>query len=326
MTIVRNPDDTKHAPLAMTMGFFDGVHLGHRALIDSILMKCDEIGCKSAVYTFWPHPRLVLGKEPEKLRLLTTTDEKAWIITRYGVDFMIVNDFTPDFLKIEPEEYIARLVNRFNVKHITIGANHRFGKNGRGDAALIERLAPKFGYSQCVVDELKAGPVEISSTKIRKALLDGQLERANAMLGYPYIITGEVQWGRQIGRQLGFPTANIKPVEPLKLIPSQGVYAALVKIKDQTKTGMVHIGPRPTVDPLGASTIEVNIIDFDQQIYSSTIAIALVKRMRDVQRFANLDALRHQIKMDKILVDKVLNDKDLFMHREFFSTLQTINS
>lgn len=326
MIIVQKPNQIENAQLAITMGFFDGVHLGHLSLIKSVLAESNKQGYKSAVYTFWPHPRLVLHKDPEKLRFLTTLNEKSKIISKYGVDYMIVKEFTRDFLQIEAEPYIEQLVKAYNVKHISVGANHRFGKNGEGNADLIKQLSKKYGYTYDIVDKLRSDDIDISSTKIRKALIEGDIDRANTMLGYPYIISGMVESGKQIGRQLGFPTANVRPNDPLKLIPKEGVYAALVKIRGQVKTGMVNIGARPTIDNDNRQTIEVNIIDFDNEIYCSTIELAIVKRMRNIKHFSKIEELKQQLVADKEMTIDIFKTINLDSYQNLFLTLQPTNS
>lgn len=321
MVIVQKPEQIEATQLAITMGFFDGVHSGHVSLIESVLSASSNYGYKSGVYTFWPHPRLVLQKEAEKLRFLTTLNEKSKIIAKFGIDYLIVKEFTRDFLQLDAKAYIENLVDIYHVKHISVGANHRFGRYGSGDAELIKKLSGQYGYSYDVVDEVTVDNVDISSTKIRQALLDGDIDRANTMLGYPYIISGMVENGKQIGRQLGFPTANVRPNDPLKLIPKEGVYATLVKVKGQLKTGMLNIGSRPTIDKDRRQTIEVHIIDFANEIYSSTIELAVVKRLRNTKRFAKIEDLKQQLIADKEATNELFKNYDFDSYQNLFLTL-----
>lgn len=320
MLIVQKPEQIKGAELAVTIGFFDGVHIGHQSLISSVMDASSRYGYKTAVYTFWPHPRLVLQKEADKLRFLSTLNEKTKMLSKKGIDYMIVREFTRDFHSLTAEEYIGYLTSSYNVKHISVGQNHRFGKNGEGDVELIKRLSSTHSYSYSIVDEIITDNVTVSSTKIRAALNDGDMERANAMLGYPYLITGTVESGRQFGRQMGFPTANIRPSDPLKLIPKEGVYTALVMVEGQIKAGMVNIGYRPTVDSSGKQTTEVHILDFDNEIYGYRIEVALLKRIRNTKQFPNIETLRQQLADDKEYTLNIYNNLNLESYRDMFLT------
>ncbi len=323
MIIVQKPEQTKGREIAITIGFFDGLHAGHRALIREVLKAAELMNIGSAVVTFWPHPRLVLKKDPEKLRFLTTLNEKSKIVSKSGVDFLIVQEFTPQYFNLEPADFIDYLVNNYHVKHIVVGADHRFGKDGKGNADLLKQLGVEKGFSVQIIDQLVIDNTDISSTKIREALLKGNIERANQMLGYPYLITGAVESGNQLGRKLGFPTANIRPNDPLKLIPLEGVYAAIVSINGEIKQGMLNIGFRPTVENSRRQTIEVHIFDFEQEIYNSGIEVALIKRLRNEKRFQSIDLLQAQLLQDKILAIEALKDQDINSFQNLFLTLRS---
>ncbi|MCB8964370.1 MAG: bifunctional riboflavin kinase/FAD synthetase [Bacteroidales bacterium] len=323
MIIVQKPEQTKGREIAITIGFFDGLHAGHRALIREVLKAAELMNLGSAVVTFWPHPRLVLKKDPEKLRFLTTLNEKSKIVSKSGVDFLIVQEFTPQYFNLEPADFIDYLVNNYHVKHIVVGADHRFGKDGKGNADLLKQLGAEKGFSVQIIDQLVIDNTDISSTKIREALLKGNIERANQMLGYPYLITGAVESGNQLGRKLGFPTANIRPNDPLKLIPLEGVYAAIVSINGEIKQGMLNIGFRPTVENSRRQTIEVHIFDFEQEIYNSGIEVALIKRLRNEKRFQSIDLLQAQLLQDKTLAIEALKDQDINSFQNLFLTLRS---
>lgn len=324
MIIVQKPDQTKGKEIALTMGFFDGVHAGHQALINGVLQSAQNMGLGSAVLTFWPHPRLVLQKDPEKLRFLTTLNEKSKIVSKYGVDFLIVQEFTPEYFNLEPDIFIEKLVNNFHVKHFVVGSDHRFGKGGKGNSHLLNQLAPLYGFSVQVIDQLLADGLNISSTKIREALIRGDIDKANKMLGYPYLITGTVETGNRVGRQIGFPTANIRPNDPLKLIPQEGVYAVIVNIDNKIMWGMLNIGFRPTVENGGKQTIEVHIFDFDREIYNSGIEIALIKRLRSEKRFPSVDHLKEQLTLDKAKALEVLHEQNPNTYQNLFLTLRPL--
>jgi len=323
MIIVQKPDQTKGREIALTMGFFDGVHAGHRTLIDGVLKSAELMGLGSAVLTFWPHPRLVLQKDPEKLRFLTTLNEKSKIVSKCGIDFLIVQEFTPQYFNLEPEAFINHLVKDYHVKHFVVGADHRFGKGGTGSADLLKHLSQEYGYTVEVIEQLIVDGVNISSTKIREALIKGDIDRANHMLGYPYLITGAVESGNQVGRQIGFPTANIRPNDPLKLIPLEGVYAVVVNIDGEIKQGMLNIGFRPTIESSRRQTIEVHIFDFDKEIYNSGIEIALIKRLRNEKRFPSVEQLKHQLEKDKEMAIEVLKEHNSYTFQNLFLTLRS---
>ncbi|MGE0078616.1 MAG: bifunctional riboflavin kinase/FAD synthetase [Bacteroidales bacterium] len=323
MIIVQKPDQTKGREIALTIGFFDGVHAGHKALIDNVLKVAELQNLGSAVLTFWPHPRLVLQKDPEKLRFLTTLNEKSKIVSKCGIDFLIVQEFTPQYFNQEPEAYIKTLVKEYHVKHFVVGVDHRFGKDGKGDSSLLLQLSQELGYTVQIIEELLVDGLNISSTKIREALQKGDLDKANQMLGYPYLITGAVESGKQVGRQIGFPTANIRPNDPLKLIPQEGVYAVIVNIDGEIKQGMLNIGFRPTVENSRRQTIEVHIFDFDKEIYNSGIEIALMKRLRNEKRFQSIELLKQQLVTDKENAIEALKDQNSDSFQNLFLTLRS---
>lgn len=281
-----------------TVGVFDGVHLGHMEIINRLSAKAREKNCESVVITFEPHPRLVLPHHAE-VKLLQTLSEKLQRFELAGVGAVLVIPFDRDFAKITPHDFIKHvLVDSLHVSHVITGYDHFFGQNRQGDYDMLSKLGKQFNFT---VDELPMVLVAehtVSSSTVRRALLDGDVKLAATMLGYPYSITGVVVTGNKIGRNIGYPTANIKPNNPHKLIPGQGVYATKVTVEGFTYTGMTNIGYRPTIDA-DHLTIEVNIFDFNQDIYSQDITLSFIERIRNEKRFASLGDLQLQLANDK---------------------------
>jgi riboflavin kinase/FMN adenylyltransferase len=288
-----------------TVGVFDGVHLGHMEIITWLTDSAREKKCESVVITFEPHPRLVLPHHGE-VRLLQTMDEKLQRFEIAGVDIVLVIPFTPEFAKISPPDFIKNvLVDILKVSHIITGYGHFFVQNSQGDFDLLNEMGKEFDFT---VDELPMVTVSsntVSSSSVRRALLDGDVALAASMLGYPYSMTGEVVTGNKIGRNIGYPTANLKPNSHHKLIPGQGVYATLVNIEGAIYKGMTNIGYRPTIDA-DHLTIEANIFDFNSDIYNKEITLSFVERIRNEKRFGSLGELQLQLASDKIVAGKML--------------------
>ncbi|MHC1702531.1 MAG: bifunctional riboflavin kinase/FAD synthetase [Tenuifilaceae bacterium] len=321
MIIVQKPDQLEGKGIVLTMGFFDGVHLGHKALTDLVIKRSKELNLSSAVLTFWPHPRLILNKDPHKLRFLTTLNEKSRIISKLGFDFFIIHEFTLALATMTADAFIKQLVKSYHVKHIIIGKDHRFGLNAEGNFETLEKLSTQLGFTVEEVVIIEQNNTNISSTKIRDALKNGELERANEMLGYPYLLTGTIEKGSQIGRQIGFPTANIRPIDPLKLIPAFGVYAVLLNINGNIEKGMMNVGVKPTIDNTQNQTIEVHIFDFNSDIYHQKIDVAFMARLRDEKKFNGIDQLKEQLEKDKINAIEILNKYNSTNFRKYFVTL-----
>jgi len=297
---------TSHCSPVATVGVFDGVHLGHMEIISRLSASAREKNCESVVITFEPHPRLVLPHHAE-IKLLQTLNEKLERLELAGVGAVLVIPFDKEFAGITPHGFIKNvLVDSLHVSHVITGYDHFFGQNRQGDFDMLSKLGKEFGFT---VDELPMVSVSsntVSSSSVRRALLDGNVALAAEMLGYSYPITGEVVSGNKIGRNIGYPTANLKPNNSHKLVPGQGVYATLVNISGVTHKGMTNIGYRPTIDA-DHLTIEVNIFDFDQDIYSKEITLCFIERIRSEKRFASLGDLQLQLAEDKITADKILN-------------------
>ena len=277
-----------------TTGFFDGVHLGHRLVIERLVSEARERGDESLVVTFWPHPRAVLQDGARELRLLTTLEEKKALLAGLGVDRIEVLDFSRRFAALTAEQYLRDILrDRFDVTTLLVGYDNRLGSD-RLTASALAALAQSLG-----IELLELPPYQdISSTRIRKALEDGDIASATAMLGYGYSLQGVVVAGNRLGRTIGFPTANMKLYEPLKLVPAHGVYAVDVEVLGQKYRGMTNIGTRPTVGGT-FSTIETHILDFDEDIYGLPLRITFLRRIRDEIHFPSLDALRAQLGQDR---------------------------
>ncbi|BAU52119.1 bifunctional riboflavin kinase/FAD synthetase [Mucilaginibacter gotjawali] len=290
----------------VTIGTFDGVHLGHRKIIAGIKELAESTGGETVLLTFFPHPRMILHPEDESLKLINTMAEKAELLEALGIDHLIITPFSRDFSNQTAEGYVRDvLVNKIGTKKIVIGYDHRFGKDRQGGLAELLQLGPVYGFDVVEIPEQDINEVAVSSTRVREALIEGDIALANTFLGYPFYITGTVVRGDQLGRQIGYPTANIVISETYKLIPSHGIFAARVKIDGKMYDGMAYIGSRPTINGL-TRNIEVNIFDFDQDIYNRRIQMQFLNFVRDDMKFDSLEALKLQIAKDKIEVERLL--------------------
>ncbi len=289
-----------YAPVA-TLGIFDGVHRGHRTLLDKLVSIAREKRGKSAVITFSPHPRIVLEKNHLDLSFLTTMEEKIYLLEKANVDHLIIIQFTKKFSKIKACDFVKNiLIEKVGTKHLIIGFNHHFGSRGEGDFNTIRECSELFDFKVEQVQGIHTEEGAISSSLIRKALLNGHLDDANNWLGYYYRLTGTVIGGRKIGRSIGFPTANIKTNDEYKLIPGNGVYAVEVDLGGLIKPGMLSIGTNPTVNvDTRARSIEVHILDFNENIYGKQISVIFRKRLRDELKFDSTMQLSEQMKVDK---------------------------
>ncbi len=288
----------------VTTGFFDGVHLGHRHVLETVVSSARERGEEAIVVTFWPHPRTVLQQDARDFRLLTSVEEKKQLLKQLGIDRVEVIPFTKEFARLRADEYLRFLRKSFGATMVVMGYDNRIGSDQlTADAcAQLPEFAHRIDFSvlSCAPLPDYAHGEAVSSTQIRKAIEEGDVERANKMLGYDYPLHGVVVSGNKLGRTIGFPTANMQLYEPLKLLPKDGVYAVEVEIQGQDRNykGMCNIGVRPTVDGK-ARTIETHILDFDEDIYGLPIRIKFKKRIRDEIKFESLDALRQQLALDR---------------------------
>ncbi len=288
----------------VTTGFFDGVHLGHRHVLETVVSSARERGEEAIVVTLWPHPRTVLQQDARDFRLLTSVEEKKALLKDLGIDRVEVIPFTKEFARLRADEYLRFLRKSFGATMVVMGYDNRVGSDQlTADAcAQLPEFAHRIDFSvlSCAPLPDYAHGEAVSSTQIRKAIEEGDVERANKMLGYDYPLHGVVVSGNKLGRTIGFPTANMQLYEPLKLLPKDGVYAVEVEIQGQDRNykGMCNIGVRPTVDGK-ARTIETHILDFDEDIYGLPIRIKFKKRIRDEIKFESLDALRQQLALDR---------------------------
>jgi len=291
----------------VTVGTFDGVHLGHQAIFKTMRKEAEAINGETAVITFYPHPRIVLGLDSENLKFINTQGKKINRLEEAGIDHLIIVPFNKEFASISSEEFINDLVlEKIHPKIIVIGFDHHFGKDRGGSYEMLSKIGLEKGFKVLKVDAQYVNDVPVSSTKIRKLLKNGAVLTANNFLGYEYSITGKVVKGKSIGRDIGFPTANIDVADEFKLIAAVGVYACRVEYMGQIYKGMCNIGYRPTVN-YGDLTIEVHIFDFDKQIYGEEITIIFVDRMRDERKFDNLKELSNQLKLDQEHALKLLS-------------------
>ena len=290
----------------VTIGTFDGVHIGHQKIINRVINLGKEKGLKSVVLTFFPHPRMVLQKD-SNLKLLNTIEEREGILKKLGLDQMVIKNFTKEFANLSARDFVKTvLVEALHAKYIIIGYDHKFGKNRSADIHDLKTFGKEFGFE---VEEISAQDVEhvaVSSTKIRKALQEGDIETANAFLGNPFFLTGTVIKGKGLGKQIGFPTANIHIAVDYKLIPKDGVYVVKGIVKGKTVSGMMNIGTNPTVDGKHHS-LEVHFFDFDEVIYGESIQIEFLKRLRNEQKFGSLKSLTDQLKKDRITAENLLD-------------------
>jgi len=285
-------------PSIITIGTFDGVHIGHRKILERLINNAKSNGLKSVLLTFFPHPRMVLQKDSD-IKLLNTLDEKIAILDELGLDYLVIHPFTKAFSRLTAIEFVRDLlVNKLNTKKIIIGYDHRFGRNRNANITNLKNFGNTFDF---VVEEIPAQEIDdvsVSSTKIRNALFEADIETANSYLGYNFMLNGEVTKGKGIGKTLGFPTANIKINEDYKLIPQNGVYAVNCVVDGISSQGMMNIGFNPTVAGSERS-IEVNLFDVDQDLYHKKIKVELVAHIRNEHKFDSIEALKDQLQKDK---------------------------
>lgn len=289
----------------VTIGTFDGVHIGHQKIIKRLIKVGKEKKLKSIVLTFFPHPRMVLQKNSD-LKLLNTIEEREVILTSLGLDQMVIKTFTKEFSNLSARDFVKTvLVDTLQAKYIIIGYDHQFGKNRSANIDDLISFGKEFGFDVEEISPQDVEDVTVSSTKIRTALQQGDIETANAYLGYSYFLTGTVVKGKGLGKNIGFPTANINIKEDYKLIPKDGVYAVKGMIKNKQVYGMMNIGTNPTVDG-SHQTIEVHFFNFHDDIYNETIKVEFLERLRDEHKFESLELLKEQLKKDAINAKKIL--------------------
>jgi len=287
----------------LTIGTFDGVHIGHQKIISRINKSAKEIGGESVLFTFYPHPRTVIFPDDDNLRLLQTQEEKLAKLKRFGLDNVVIYPFTKEFSRLSATHFVRDcLVNQIGAVKIVIGYNHQFGKNREGSLEQLRELAPIYGFEVEEIPAQEIDEVNVSSTKIRNALLSGEIATANKFLQEPFQLNGVVEHGKALGRTIGFPTANISIDNKLKIIPKTGVYFVRCSVDNIAYFGIMNIGFRPTVGDQNAEkpSIEVNIFDFKGDIYGKSMCVELLEYLREEQKFDSLESLKNQIRQDEI--------------------------
>ena len=281
--------------MVVTVGFFDGVHLGHRRVLRALLAK----GSDAAVLTFWPHPRIVLGQNASQLGLLNTLEERMSHLAAVGVSDVRCIEFTKEFAAVSAADFIREcLIGEMGCKTLVLGYDNRLGSDGL-DTEQIASLASSMGLEVKIVPPVEVDGVRVSSTRIRRFLEEGDVERAAAMLGYRYALEGEVIEGKRLGRTIGFPTANLQPSSDIKVVPANGVYVVDVEVGGRHFRGMTNIGVRPTLDDKRGRTIETHILDFNEDIYGKEIRLEFIARVRNERKFTSLAELAEQLEQDR---------------------------
>lgn len=296
---------TTQQPTVLTIGTFDGVHLGHQKIVERVVTTARQEGLLATVFTFFPHPRMVVQHD-KGLKLIHTLEEKKQLLQQLGVDLLVVQPFNEAFAQLTAEEFVSTiLVQRLNVKKVIIGYDHRFGRNRTANIDDMRLFGKKYGFAVEEISVQEVDEVSVSSTKIREALNKGDVTTAEHYLGTPYSLTGRVVHGLKLGRTLGYPTANIQVTEDYKLIPKDGVYAVYSYIGSRKVYGMMSIGKNPTIEGKGAS-IEVYFFDFNGNLYDQKLTIEFVQYLREEQKFATIDLLKKQLQDDETAARKAI--------------------
>lgn len=308
MKVIRDIDSfNPESEVYLTQGTFDGVHVGHKKILSKLVAESKEKEAVSVLLTFFPHPRLVLFPEDNDLKMLNTLEEKTQLVEALGLDYLIVMPFTKELSRTKAESFTRDvLINKLQMNKLIIGYDHRFGKNREGSLDQMKEFSELFDF---VVEEIPAQDIDnsiISSTKIRKAILGGNIELGNKLLGYNYYLSGKVVEGNNRGNKLGFPTANISVEKPYKLIPSNGVYAVSVTLGEEKYGGMLNIGYNPTFINKKHS-IEVHIFEFEKQIYGDFISVEFITKIRDEKKFNHQDQLKQQLEKDEKQIKEILS-------------------
>lgn len=291
----------------ITVGTFDGVHEGHKTIIKRVVDSARERGARSILVTFDPHPREIINPGKDGIKLLTTLEERAEILDDLGITMMLVIPFDRDFSLISSEDFIHDIIyDKIGVGKFVIGYDHQFGRNREGTKATVKKLSRELGFEVEIIEAHDIGEITVSSTNVRNALEnEGDVDLAHRFLGRPYHIKGTVVHGDKRGKEIGFPTANVKPENHKKIIPKNGVYAVDIKVGETIYKGVMNIGIRPTFNGSDERTIEVNIFDFSSNIYGETVEIWFIKRIRDELRFKSVEELIEQIKNDKVIAQRL---------------------
>ena len=294
----------------VTLGTFDGVHIGHRKIIERLVSNAVANGGETVILTFFPHPRMIL-QDGSDIKLLNTIDEKSSLLEKCGVNHLIIHPFDQEFSRLTAEEFVEEiLVNQFHLKTIIIGHDHRFGRNRTANIDDLIEFGKQFSFEVEQISAQEIDEVSVSSTKIRNALIDGNCQLANEYLGYPYFLTGSVEKGKSLGRTINFPTANLKVDETYKLIPKNGVYVVSAILNNQTVFGMMNIGFNPTVNGEKQS-IEIHFFNWETDLYNQKIQVNIHERIRDEQKFDSIEELKRQLLLDQETSHKVIEKYNL---------------
>ena len=298
-------NSNSNTPAILTIGTFDGVHLGHKKIIKKLVESAKRRKLRSCILTFFPHPRNFLSKSNE-LKMINTINEKKEILSELGVDELIIQEFNNEFSNLSANEFIKHLLKFCEIKEIIVGFNHKFGKDREAGIDELKIYGKRYGFDVCEIDAFDINQIKVSSTKIRNAIGEGQVDLCKQYLGYNFSIGGNIVEGKSRGKKIGFPTANIKVEENYKIIPKNGVYFVSCKIRNVQKFGMMNIGFNPTFGNKKL-TIEVNIFDFEQDVYGENVRIEFIKFIRNEIKFKNIDELIKQIKIDRETCKSYMN-------------------
>lgn len=299
MEIINNIFDWKApAKTILTLGTFDGVHVGHQKIIKKLLKQQEKTPAPTVVLTFFPHPRMVLQQD-QSLKLLNTIEERIELLQNLGIDYLVVHPFDYEFSRLTAEEFVEKvLVQHANIQNIIIGYDHRFGRNRTANITDLEQFGKQFGFDVTQISAKEIDEISVSSTKIRNALIEGDIATANTYLGYHYFLTGSVQKGKQLGRSIGFPTANLQLTADYKLVPKNGVYIVQSTLHGKTVYGMMNIGNNPTVDGT-QQHLEVHFFDWNNDLYQQTIRVELLHKTREEIKFDSVVNLKKQLELDQ---------------------------
>ncbi|WP_452230838.1 bifunctional riboflavin kinase/FAD synthetase [Lacinutrix sp. MEBiC02404] len=311
MKIIESFQNLNSHKTIVTIGTFDGVHIGHRKIIERLVNTAKQEHLKSVVLTFFPHPRMVLQKDAN-IKLINTIEERSQILNQLGIDYLCIKKFTKEFSRLSAEEFVADiLVKQLNIKKIIIGYDHHFGRNRSANIEDLKRFGKAYNFEVEEISAQDINDVSVSSTKIRTALTEGDIETANSFLGTNFMFNGKVTKGKGLGKTINFPTANIAIDEAYKLIPKQGVYVVRSTYKNQKLFGMMNIGTNPTISDNTKQTIEVHFFKFNENIYDENITVEILTRIRDEQKFESLEALKKQIEQDKIIALQYITQSNI---------------
>jgi riboflavin kinase/FMN adenylyltransferase len=292
----------------LTIGSFDGLHIGHKELLRKVTALAELYQCPSVVLTFDPHPREIIYPRDKSLRLITTIDEKVRLFEGTGIDHLVILPFTVEFSQLLPQEYIEKfIIGQFDPNVVVVGYDHRYGLNRQGGVDMMSSYGNEFGFDVIKVDKQTCDNIDVSSTKIREAVSEGNIALANRLLGYPYMLSGSVVHGKKVGNKIGYPTANIELRDTRKLVPPDGIYAVYAFVEEQKFKGMLYIGSRPSVESNGDRSIEVHLFDFNGYIYGEIIVLELIDYIRADARFDSITELKIALRSDQVKVNRSLS-------------------